>query len=70
MAKRCPHGKRIKNFASCAVCNMEISGLAVARLAKGEARLSNTNTFAVRSIETDDAKWIKPLTLVANPKLI
>jgi hypothetical protein len=69
MAKRCPHGKRTKNFAGCAVCNVEINGLAVARLAKGEAgRLSNT--FAVESIETDDAKWIKPLTLVANPKLI
>ena len=69
MAKRCPHGKRTKNFASCAVCNMEINGLAVARLAKGEAgRLSNT--FAVSSIETDDAKWIQPLTLVANLKLI
>jgi hypothetical protein len=48
---------------------MEINGLAIARLTKGEAgRLPNT--FAVGFIETDDVKWIQPLTLVANPKLI
>ena len=47
MARRCPHGKRIKTFASCEICRAEINALAVARLASRYARMQE-QTVAIR----------------------
>jgi hypothetical protein len=39
MVRRCPHGKRIKSFASCELCNAEINAVAIARLTSRHTRM-------------------------------
>jgi hypothetical protein len=56
MVKRCPHGRRIKTFASCGVCNTKINAIAITRLANRYARrLSHTVT--IEFIDNPSWEW-------------
>ena len=64
MARRCPHGKRIKTFASCEVCNREINVLALARLTSRAPRMLSL-TVAVEC-EKDDRERTGITSLTLN----
>jgi hypothetical protein len=64
MVTRCPHGKRVKNFASCEVCNSEINVLAVARLTTGHTRMLS-RTVAV-GYQKENREWTEIPALNLN----
>ena len=55
MVRRCPHGKRIKSFASCELCNAEINAGAIARLTSRHTRM-RLRTATIRR-EKDHREW-------------
>jgi hypothetical protein len=61
MVKRCPHGKRIKTFASCGVCDAEINAIAIARLASRHARILS-RSVTIEFIDHDSCEWIETPT--------
>ena len=64
MVRRCPHGKRVKNFASCEACNAGINAIAVDRLMSRYNRmLSRTATMGY---EKDKREWAEIPTLTLN----